>query len=165
MTGYSRAQITLHWVIVGLIALQLGINDGVEAAFNGRMNHRAGAISAWAILHIAAGLTVLALAVVRLILRLTQGVPSPPADNAALVTWTGHLTHFTLYLMMFAMPATGAIAWFGFSEIAAGLHEWGWWALTLLIALHVAGALAEHFLFGQDTLMRMFRTTPPKRND
>lgn len=164
VTGYSRTQITLHWVIVVLIGLQLVINDGVQDGFNDRLNDATTTAGPWALLHIGTGLTVLALALLRLGLRLTRGVP-PPADNAALVTWSGNLTHLALYLMMFAMPATGAIAWFGYSEIAASLHEWGRWVLILLIVLHVAGALAEHFLFGQNTLMRMFRTNPAKRND
>ncbi|MDP3959514.1 MAG: hypothetical protein Q8Q26_05495 [Pseudorhodobacter sp.] len=89
---------------------------------------------------------------------MTRGAPRPPPDNPALVTWAGILAHLALNLLMFAMPLTGAIAWFAHNEIAAELNELGRFLLTPLIGLHVLGALAEHFIFGQNNLLRMFRT-------
>ena len=155
-TGYSAAQIALHWAIVALIGVQLLVNDGMQQSYADRMNGTPGS-SGRAMLHIALGLAVLGLAALRLGLRLTRGVPPPPLDNPVLVTWAGMLAHLALYLMMFAMPLTGAIAWFGHSEIAADLHELGELTLTMLIGLHVVGALAEHFIFGQNTLLRRSR--------
>ncbi len=157
-TGYSMAQITLHWAIVALIGVQLLFNDGVQQGFDDRMNGTVSADGAWATLHIGVGLCVLVLATLRLGLRLTRGAPPPPMGNPAIVTWAGILAHLALYLLMFAMPLTGAIAWFGHREIAAELHELGRLLLIPLIGLHVLGALAEHFVFGQNTLLRMFRT-------
>jgi cytochrome b561 len=156
-TGYSAAQITLHWAIVALIGVQLLVNAGMQQGFADRMNGTSPS-TGWAVLHIALGLAVLGLAALRLGLRLTRGTPPPPPDNPVLVTWAGMLAHLALYLLMFAMPLTGAIAWFGHSEIAAELHELGQRILALLIGLHVLGALVEHFIFGQNTLLRMFRT-------
>ena len=75
-----------------------------------------------------------------------------------MIALAGMLAHLALYFLMFAMPLTGVIAWFGRNEIAADLHEMGQLIPTLLIGLHVLGALAEHFMFGQNTLLRMFRT-------
>lgn len=156
-TGYSRAQITLHWVVLGLIGVQLLLNDGMQQAFDDRMGGRASADGVWAALHIAVGIAVVALAALRLALRLTRGAPPPPRGNPALVTWAGMLTHLALYLLMFAMPLTGALAWFGHDEIAAELHEYGRLLLIALIGLHVLGALVEHFVLGRDTMWRMFR--------
>lgn len=157
-TGYSMAQIALHWVIAALIAAQLTLYDGVQQGFDDRMNGTAGADSAWATLHIGIGLCVLGLVVLRLGLRLTRGAPPPPQDNPAIISWAGSVTHLALCLVMFAMPMTGAFAWFGNNEIAAELHELGRFMLIALNGLHVLGALVEHFVFGQNTLLRMFRT-------
>ena len=57
------------------------------------------------------------------------------------------------------MPLTGAVAWFGGFEISAEIHELGRLILIPLILLHIAGGLAEHFVFRNDTLMRMVRPT------
>lgn len=162
-TGYSAAQIALHWAVVVLIAVQLTVSDGMEQGFDDRMNGSQGA-GGWAVLHITLGLGVVSLAALRLGLRLTRGAPPPAAGNPALVKWSGMLTHLALYLVMFAMPLTGALAWFGYSEVAAELHEAGRFILIVLIGLHVLGALAEHFVFGHNTLWRMFHTeaTLPK---
>ena len=170
-TGYLRAQIALHWVVVALVGVQLVLNDGMQQAFDDRMDGKASADGAWATLHIAVGIRVLVLAALRLGLRLTRGAPPPPEDNPAIVKWAGTLTHVALYLMLFAMPLSGATAWFGQSEIAAELHEYGRLVLIALIGLHVLGALTEHFVLGQNTLLRMFRTeanlpgkaAPPRR--
>lgn len=156
-TGYSAAQIALHWAIVALIGVQLLVNDSMQQGFADRMNGIPGG-NGWAVLHIALGLGVLGLAALRLGLRLTRGAPPPPLDDPALVAWAGMLAHLALYLLMFAMPLTGIVAWFGHSEIAADLHEMGRFLLVILIGLHVLGALAEHFIFGQNTLLRMLRT-------
>ena len=158
LSGYSRLQIALHWIIVGLIGTQLLLNDGMQQSFDDRMHGSIGADGSWAALHMIIGIGIFALAALRLTVRLTRGAPPPPADNPALVTWAGILNHLALYLLMFAMPLTGAIAWFGFSDIAAELHEFGRPILIALIALHVFGALVEHLVLGQNTLLRMFRT-------
>lgn len=156
-TGYLASQITLHWAIVALIGVQLLVNEGMQQGFADRMNGTQNT-NGWALLHIALGLAVLGLATVRLGLRLTHGVPPPPSDNPASIAWAGQMAHLALYLMLFAMPLSGAFAWFGHSEIAADLHELGQLLLTLLIGLHVMGALVEHFFFRQNTLLRMFHS-------
>ena len=157
-SGYARLQIALHWIIAALIGIQLFVNDGMQQAFDDRMNGTLSSFGSWASLHIAIGLAIFVLAALRLTVRLTRGAPPPAEDNPAIVTWAGMLNHLALYVMMFAMPLTGAMAWFGFNDIAAEAHELGRLVIIALIVLHVLGALAEHFVFGQNTLLRMFRS-------
>jgi cytochrome b561 len=57
--------------------------------------------------------------------------------------------------MIFAMPLTGLIAWFGASATSATLHEIGRLILIVLIGLHILGALVEQFVFRHATLRRM----------
>ncbi len=52
---------------------------------------------------------------------------------------------------------TGLAGWATNSETFAEFHEIGRLILIPLIGLHVLGALAEHFVFRNDTLVRMLR--------
>ena len=55
------------------------------------------------------------------------------------------------------MPLTGALAWFFGIELSATLHETGRLLLIPTIGFHVLGGLAEHFVFRNDSLVRMLR--------
>lgn len=158
--GYSRLQIVLHWTIAALIFFQLLVNDGMQRAFENRMEGSMIEDGAWAILHIGVGVAVLLLAVVRLGLRLYRGAPPAHDDKPPIINWFGYAVHILLYGFIFLMPITGAIAWFGASDLAGELHEIGRLLLIPTILLHVLGAFTEHFFFRNDTLLRML---PPMR--
>lgn len=155
--GYSLLQIVLHWTIAALVIFQLFVNDGIQHAFDDRMDGEPVEDGPSALLHIAIGVTILVLAVIRLAVRLIRGVPPAHNDKPAIINWVGHLTHYALYGFILAMPLTGAIAWFGGVELSAELHELGKLLLILVILLHVAGGLVEHFYFRNDTLSRILR--------
>jgi cytochrome b561 len=153
--AYSRLQIVLHWSIAALIVVQLAYNAPMQAAFDDRVDGSGASAPAGALFHIAVGSTVLALAVLRLAVRLVRGAPAPPQDSPAIVVWAAHLTHAALYVMIFAMPLTGLVAWIGASGISATFHEIGRLMLIALIGLHIFGALVEQFVFRHETLQRM----------
>ena len=153
--GYSRLQIALHWTIAALILAQLVYNEPMQQAFDERVAAGDVAAGGGALFHIAVGSTVLLLAVVRLFVRARRGVPGPHPGNPPIVTWAGHATHAALYIMIFAMPLTGLAAWFLGSETSATLHEAGRLVIIVLIGVHILGALAEHFVFRNDALLRM----------
>jgi cytochrome b561 len=155
--GYSILQIVLHWTIAALVVVQLLYNQPIQRAFDDRIDGEAVGVFAGAAVHIVLGLTILALAIVRLAVRTIRGAPPAHADKPAILVFVGNAVHALLYIFIFFMPLTGAFAWFGFSEWAAEIHEIGRLILIPLIGLHVAGALAEHFVFRNDGLMRMFR--------
>lgn len=155
--GYSVLQIVLHWTIATLVIVQLLVNDDVQDAFkqrseSGRFDGEIGAI-----VHIAVGLSIFALAIFRLVIRFSRGVPEAHASNPPLVNFAGHAAHVLLYAFLFAMPITGAIAWFAGLELSATLHELGRLILIPLILLHALGALAEHFVFRTNALIRMLK--------
>jgi cytochrome b561 len=158
--GYSLIQIILHWTIAALVIFQLFVNDGMQHAFDDRMDGELVEDGAAALLHITVGVTVLVLAMIRLAVRLIHGAPPAHDDKPAFINWISHATHFVLYTLIFGMPLTGAIAWLGGLELSAEIHELGRLILIPLILLHIAGGLAEHFVFRNDTLVRMLR---PKR--
>jgi cytochrome b561 len=96
-------------------------------------------------LHASIGMTILGLAVVRLIVRRRRGAPPPQRDKSALLIWIASATHIALYGFIIAMPIVGAVAWFGVSAPAGDIHSAAAFLLLPLIGLHV-GAFAEHFV-------------------
>jgi cytochrome b561 len=153
--GYSLAQIVLHWTITALVVFQLTVNEGVQDAFKDRAEGGQPEGDLAAALHIAVGLAILGLTIVRLAIRVRRGAPEAHRSNPPLVNFIGHAAHVALYGFLIGMPVTGAIAWFTGLELSAEVHEIGRLVLLPLIAAHVLGALAEHFVFKTNSLVRM----------
>lgn len=157
--GYSRLQITLHWVIAALVVFQLVVNEDMRVAFRDKLMGAEAPMDPLAILHMVFGLAILGLALLRAMVRFMRGTPEIDAEVPVSLRWLAHLTHFFLYAFIIGVPLTGAIAWFGLAEWSAELHEIGRLVLIPAIFLHVAGALVEHFVFRNDSLKRMFKAT------
>ncbi|MFC3550986.1 cytochrome b [Lysobacter cavernae] len=135
-------------------------------------------------LHKSTGLTVLALVLLRLLWRAYAGAPQPVAGTPRWQERIATVTHWLLYAMVFAVPLSGwlydsvsglrPLRWFGLfklPKLAApsqelqpllrDTHEWLFWMLVALVAVH-AGAAFYHHLFQRDaTLTRML----PGRRD
>lgn len=157
--GYTRIQITLHWTIAALVVFQLVVNDDMRLAFG---QHIAGATqfpNVGALVHMVFGIAVLVLALLRLAIRLRRGTPELDREMPAALRHLAKLVHVLLYSFIIGVPVTGLIAWFGFAEWSAEIHELGRLLLIPAIGLHVLGALAEHFVYRNDSLKRMFKAT------
>ena len=157
--GYSRMQIGLHWAVVVLVAFQYVAHSGIEAAWNMflRNGTATAAIPVLAWLHIGAGIAILVLALLRIYLRLTRGAPPPPADEPWLLQISAEAVHIALYGLLLLLPLTGVAAWFLKMPAFGSIHVLLKNTLLVFIALHVAGALVQHFIRRSDVLMRMFR--------
>jgi cytochrome b561 len=158
-TGYSSAQIALHWVIAVLIVCQFVFSENMEEAWDAyRQNPDTPLVSGLAAqAHVWGGLAVLAFAIWRLWLRNKRGVPSAPAEEPAILRLAAHVTHITLYALMILMPLTGAALWFGGIGAAAFLHGLLRVPLFFLVILHVLGGLFQHFWFKSNVLNRIVR--------
>lgn len=154
---YSRLQIRLHWIIVALVALQYIVHEPITVAFDRLLDGQPVTPSVPVGLHVFGGFTVFALTLVRLAVRQSQGVPPPPASEAALLQKLAGLTHWAFYALLVALPVTGALAWFRGLEAAAEVHEVLRAVLLGLIVLHAGAALMHHFVFKTDVLRRMTR--------
>lgn len=157
VTGYSRSQVTLHWIVVVLVAFQFVAHDRIEDAWRAVVRGEQSGADPVAYLHIAAGTLILLLVLARIFLRLTRGAPSPPADEPRILQIAAEVVHGSIYLLLLLLPATGLIAWFFVVDASAEIHEWLQSLLLLAIALHVGGALFQHFVRRSDVLMRMFK--------
>jgi cytochrome b561 len=169
--SYGAVAQTLHWTVMALVLVawlagQFG-DDLPRSA-------RAAVLS----IHISAGLAVIAFVIIRLAWRLIDA--PPPPEVTVLGRWAeqfGQWMHYALYVLLLAAPAVGivvqfargnALPVFGLIEIASPwsadrafahnvkeVHEALSNALVILAALHVAAALAHHWVLRDRTLVRM----------
>ncbi|HZY68496.1 MAG TPA: cytochrome b/b6 domain-containing protein [Devosia sp.] len=155
--GYSLAQVAIHWTVAALVLFQLVFNRPMQEAFDDRLDGEGSEEMLGALVHAGVGITILVLAVIRVAIRFTRGVPRAHQDKHPILIWIAYLTHAALYGFIFLMPLTGAFAWFLGIEFSAELHEIGRLLIIPVIGLHVLGALAEHFVWKNDALVRMLR--------
>lgn len=170
-TRYPGAIITLHWLtlalMVGVYAL-IQLHDVLPKGSDARA-----LVKAW---HETLGVTVFAVVLVRLPLRLALGVPPALASTPRWQHLLASAMHWALYGLLIAAPILGYLslnakgtpvpffglhmpAFIGPDKLLAGnlkdIHETmgtlGYW----LIGGHAAAALAHHYLMHDDTLRRM----------
>jgi cytochrome b561 len=106
---YTRIAVILHWLIAALIVANVVLALSAEQLPEGWVRPVIDT-------HKSIGITVLGLAVLRLLWRV--GHPSPPLPTTY-PRWErsmAHLAHVALYLLIFAMPLSGWLhdsAWSG----------------------------------------------------
>lgn len=158
VTGYSIPQKALHWTMALLILFNLIFSDGMEH-WN-RLMRRGEPITpddiSSANIHACVGIAVLVLCLVRLCLRLVQGVPEAPADEPPIAKLVGKVTHWAFYAIFLAMPLSGIGKYYFGNDIAGELHG-GPIKLLLwaLIVLHILGVLVHQFFWRTNLLRRM----------
>ena len=170
-TAWGAVSQTLHWLIVALIVLQYVLAENAEELPLGM------AKLATLARHKSVGMTILGLAVLRLLWRLGNRTPALPQGMRAWERILARASHAGLYLCIFALPLTGwlmssaknyPVSWFGwfqFPDLVApdtGLFEAMRSAhgiifncLSGLAILHVLGAAKHHLLNRDDVLTRM----------
>ncbi len=180
--GVSQA---LHWAIVLLVISQYVLAELAESAGVDKAVHPAAALHQLALLarHKELGLTIFALAVVRLLWRWNS---PPPAFPNAMPRWqvvAAKLTHYGFYVVLFAMPISGLVmsaaanfpvSYFGLftipnlvspndalKESMEDVHGALFDVLVALAIVHVAAALKHHFADRDDVLRRMLPGPPP----
>ena len=113
-------------------------------------------------LHVAGGIAVFLLALLRVALRLGRGAPPPPETEHPALRFAARAVHIGFYAIILLMPLTGALAWFGGVEASASVHRAGMLAIFVLLLLHIVGAVYHHFVLRTDVMRRMLR--PERRS-
>lgn len=172
---YSTAAIVLHWllalVILAMFAVGLYMTDLPFSPQRLKLYN-------W---HKWAGVTFLALTLLRLVWRLTHRPPAlPVAVTRTMPGWQHrayHATHHLMYLLFFAVPLVGwayssaagfPIVWFGqfplpdllpvnkeLAELIKPLHKYLALALMALAGLHIAAAIKHQWVDRDGLLGRM----------
>jgi len=153
--GYSALQIALHWIVVALVAFQLVFGEGMSHLYRALARGRTPEADTvlWGNFHIWVGFAVLAAVALRLMLRVRRSPQSE--ETSPLLAWLAWATHVAFYVVLVALPISGAVAYYFNIHAAGDLHEFGKPLLIALITLHVLAALWHQFVRRDGLLMRM----------
>jgi cytochrome b561 len=172
--AYSGLQKLVHWVTALLVftLLPVGfymVRRGAATDFDDLTGRLYTA-------HKTFGAIVLALVVLRIVVRLSRGTPAPEPSLARIQVIAAEAVHGLLYLALLAVPILG---WLGASAYGArdilggfalpeilgknedlakvllGVHGWAAFALAGLVAAHFGAALLHRFVFKDGVMRRM----------
>lgn len=169
---YTKTAIGLHWIIALLIVAAFGLG-WIMTDIPGFSVIKLKYYS-W---HKWIGVTVFALAVIRVLWRMTHPAPALPNSIPQWQQKASHILHWVLYALIFIAPLSGY-----FYSLAAGfpvvylgivplpvfidpnpalagqlkeLHEAAVTLMAWLVGLHVLAALKHHFIDKDGVLIRM----------
>lgn len=162
---------SLHWLIVVLLLVMAWLGLTMTDLPNTPRK-----IETYA-LHKSIGLSILALVLLRLAWRWYAGAPAALPETPRWQHRIATATHAGMYVLLLAIPVSGwvihsasgfPLRWFGLfkvpgwtgrdealQELAETWHEWMFWALVVLVLMHVAAAFWHHLFRNDATLVRM----------
>jgi cytochrome b561 len=168
---YSRLSISLHWLMLLLIAATYACIELRE--FFPRGSDPREALKSW---HFMLGLSILVLVLVRIAARLIAPAPAIIPTPSVAQQRMAKLVHLALYLLMIGMPIAGwlilsgegkPIPFYGLelpaltgpdkalAESIEEIHETVGLVGYYLIGLHALAALFHHYIVRDNTLTRM----------
>jgi len=176
---YGVVAQTFHWTIAGLIVTQFTLAWLADDLPLGM--HKLALLAR----HKSFGMTVLMLALLRLLWRLFNRPPELPAGMSKTEMTLARATHIAFYALLFAMPLTGwtmssaknySVSWFGrFTwpnlispnerafDVLRSTHEILSDVLLAIAILHILAALKHHFWNRDDVLLRMVPFTKSEK--
>ena len=168
---YTNTAILLHWLIALLIFVAFPLGLYMSDLKLSPTKLQLFSYHKWI------GITVLVLAVVRVLWRATHKAPALPDSISRLQQIASHIVHGLLYVLLFAVPLSG---WLmssakGFQTVLFGVlplpdlvgkdkelghvletvHQSLNYILLLLVLLHVAALIKHRFIDKDDILTRM----------
>ncbi|MBC7453159.1 MAG: cytochrome b [Massilia sp.] len=172
MPRYTTPAIVLHWLIAVLIigAFTMGlVMTDIPGITPTKLKY-----FSW---HKWAGVTILALATLRLLWRLANKAPAYPAAMPQWQKSAAHHLHLLLYGLMFAVPLSGyfytlsagvPVVYFGLfplpvlinpdpelKPVLKLIHFWLNMGLAGLVGVHIAAALKHAFVDRDGVMQRM----------
>jgi cytochrome b561 len=153
---YAYAQIALHWAVVLLVIEQYFTSAAVVRthAYRPLGKHADPFDLTLHSLHTRVGLLIFALVALRLLMRLVWGAPE---WRSPLPLWRLRLASFVqfgLYGVLLGQAVTGAIAIYVWWPMSVA-HKTLFWALAVLLAMHLAGATLAFVTRPRETLYRI----------
>lgn len=97
---FSPLQRALHWVMAICILAMLFIGVGMVSTVKPEYLTLVS-------IHKPLGITILILALIRLVVRITRGAPPLPADMPMPMKLAAKLSHYVFYALMIALPLLG----------------------------------------------------------
>jgi cytochrome b561 len=105
---YHPVLVTLHWLVAVLVFTDLLIGY----FYIRPLILRGGGVQGtdpWLVIHMAAGIAILVLLVVRFIIRLASKRPAPATAGSTLLNVFARLVHYALYFFVFVMVVLGLV--------------------------------------------------------
>jgi len=177
---YTGVAQSLHWIIAALIVTQFALAWTADDLPLGL--HKLALLAR----HKSFGMTILMLAIARVLWRLANPPPDLPSAMTPIERMLARATHLAFYVLLFAMPLTGwlmssakaySVSWFGLFtwpdliaknatafEALKTTHDYLSYLLLAIVVLHVLAALKHHFWNKDDVLVRMLPFTKSERN-
>lgn len=172
-SGYSRAQITLHWLSVALMT-SLVLAGELRHLL---VDHMALSMRSIMILHIGSGMALLVVMLMRSALRALR---PRAAVGHSLQQWCAHVVHLAMYAFVLGECMVGwtivnakgltvpmpGLGWHfprlveadpQLVRYAVQIHDWLGLLLYALLAAHIGAALWHHWVVKDDTLSHMGR--------
>ena len=171
LTRYGSIAQLFHWTVVVLIIVQFFLANKEHHLPLGP------AKIATLAQHKSVGMTIFALAVLRLLWRLVNPVPALPDTMPRWQRIGAHASHVALYALILITPLLGwmmssarnfSVSWFGLFtlpdlvqpdrakyDLFHEIHEFLAYSLLSIAVLHAAAALKHHFFDRDDVLKRM----------
>ncbi|MEO8159289.1 MAG: cytochrome b [Betaproteobacteria bacterium] len=168
---YGSLSIALHWLMLLLLVAVYACIELRELFPKGSDTREA--LKAW---HFMLGLSVFALAWLRLAVHLSGPAPGIVPEPSRWMKRSGTLMHVALYALMIGLPLLGwlllsasgkPVPFFGLelpalvgknkelADLFKEIHETGATVGYILVGLHAAAALFHHYVVRDDTLRRM----------
>ena len=170
-TRYGAVAQAFHWLIAALIVTQFVLANMADDLPIGA--HKLALLAR----HKSFGMTVLMLAILRLLWRWKNRPPALPDHMSPLERKLARATHIAFYVLLFAMPMTGwlmssaknySVSWFGWFtwpnligkneaafDFLRATHDTLSFILFGIAVLHILAALKHHFWHKDDVLLRM----------
>ena len=168
--NYHRASIFFHWFVALLVIAAFGVIE-LKGQFPKGSEPRELCKS----IHGVIGQIIFVAMVLRLMIRLSYGVPEP-INPKSLFTSLAKVMHWLLYALLLISPIFGIlyfqyggkeIHFFGLvwpqlvtpnpemKKVVEGIHEFLGNSLYFLIGIHALAGLWQHYILKDDTLRRM----------
>jgi len=145
VSRYHPVTVILHWAVVLLMvaAVMFAGDDG-----GGNLG-----------LHTLIGGIILVSMLIRFVMRWAVKQPAWASTGNSFLDLIGKLTHFGLYFFTFSILGTGAFLFLNGGQggfIMRAFHALSWFAIFLLLMLHVGAAFYHQFLVRDNLLGRMW---------
>ncbi|CAH1673952.1 cytochrome b [Chelatococcus asaccharovorans] len=156
-TGYSRAQIALHWAVAALVVAQYLAHDAIVAAWSAHVQGKAYGFDPLIPAHVVGGALILVLVLWRIALRVARGAPPPPDQEPPILGLLARGAHLAFYAVLIALSVSGGLAWFADLRPAVSVHNVLKGMLLALIAVHVLAVIFHRIVLKSGVMQRMVR--------
>jgi len=150
---FSKLQIVLHWLMFLLFLASFVSHDAIKDSYRAFVREGVTDLTVGTRVHVIVGIVLLALAVLRIVMRFVRPAPAEMGSGAQALL--AKAVKLGLYVVMIMIPVSGLAVWFAGIRDAGEVHEVLFTVGLGLVGLHILGALVHQFVFKDNLMARM----------